>query len=370
MPSPPVALLLVTALLATGCSSETGAGTNGDSSAAETIAGDLHHPWAMAFLPDGRLLITERRGRLLLLHPESGERAEVAGVPEVDHRNQGGLLDVVLHPGFAENRLVYLSWAGRCEGGNATHLGRGRLDGEELVDFRTLFVATPCVDSGIHFGSRLVFDRDGYLFMTVGDRGERERAQDLSDHNGSVLRLHDDGRVPDDNPFVERPGAKPAIYSYGHRNPQGAALHPVTGRLWIHEHGPRGGDEINIPAAGENFGWPIQTYGREYHGPEIAPDEVEGVISPVHHWTPSIAPSGMTFYHRDAVPEWQGHLFVGALAKRHLARLALDGERVISEERWLAERGRRIRAVEAGPEGGLWLLTDHADGRLLRLPSE
>ncbi|WP_322521346.1 PQQ-dependent sugar dehydrogenase [Guyparkeria halophila] len=333
----------------------------------ETVTDELHHPWALTFLPDGNLLVTERRGRLWRVDPASGERQAIDGLPEVDHRNQGGLLDVLAHPAQADNPWTYLTWAGRCDGGNATHLGRGRLEGNRLVDFETLFVATPCVDSGIHFGSRLAFDRDGYLFMTVGDRGERNRAQDLADHNGSVLRFHPDGRIPADNPFVDRPDAEAAIFSYGHRNPQGAATHPHTGRVWIHEHGPRGGDEINIPVAGENFGWPIQTYGREYAGPEIAPDEVEGVTGPLHHWTPSIAPSGMTFYDHDAAPDWRGNLFVGALAKRHLARLQLDGERVVSEERWLAERHWRVRDVEVGPDGALWVITDHADGRLLRL---
>ncbi len=365
MTPPSAALLIAIVLVATACSPETGADANGDSgdSRVETLVEGLHHPWGMAFLPDGELLVTERRGRLLRLDPADGEPREIPGVPEVDHRNQGGLLDVALHPEFTENRFVYLTWAGRCDGGNATHVGRGRLDDERLIDFETLFVATPCVDSGIHFGSRLAFDRDGFLFVTVGDRGERERAQDLADHNGSVLRLHEDGRIPDDNPFVDRDDAEPAIYSYGHRNPQGAAIHPRSGRLWIHEHGPRGGDEINIPAAGENFGWPIQTYGREYHGPEIAPGEVEGVTGPIHHWTPSIAPSGMAFHERDG----EITLFVGALVKRHLARLELDGETVVSEDQWLQDRGWRIRDVESGPDGAIWLLTDHSDGRLLRL---
>ncbi len=329
----------------------------------ETIVDDLHHPWALSFLPGGDLLVTERRGRLWRVDPTTGERREIDGVPEVDHRNQGGLLDVLVHPEHEDNRWVYLTWAGRCDGGNATHLGRGRLEDDRLADVETLFVATPCVDSGIHFGSRLAFDGQGYLFMTTGDRGERDRAQDRADHNGSVLRLHDDGRIPNDNPFVDRDDAEGAIYSYGHRNPQGAATHPRTGRVWIHEHGPRGGDEINIPAAGENFGWPIQTYGREYSGPEIAPGEVEGVTGPIHHWTPSIAPSGMAFHERDG----DVTLFVGALVKRHLARLELDGERVTREERWLEDRKWRIREVETGPDGALWLLTDHADGRLLRL---
>lgn len=338
--------------------------------AVTTIDVDLDHPWALTFLPDGNLLVTERRGRLWRVDPQTGEKVRITGIPTVEHRNQGGLLDVAIHPAFKDNHWVYLTWAGRCDGGNATHLGRGRLQDDHLIDWQVLFVATPCVDSGIHFGSRLAFDRDGFLFMTVGDRGERERAQDLGDHNGSVLRLDEHGQVPTDNPFVDRPGAKAAIFSYGHRNPQGAATHPQTGRVWIHEHGPRGGDEINIPAAGENFGWPIQTYGREYAGPEIAPDEVEGVTGPIHHWTPSIAPSGMAFYNHQQVPEWQGNLFVGALAMTHLARLELDGETVLSEEQWLADRGWRIRDVEVGPDGALWVITDHAEGRLLRLTPE
>jgi len=333
----------------------------------QTAAEGLNHPWALAFLPQGDALITERPGRLLRLDPTTGERAVITGTPEVDARGQGGLLDIELHPAFADNRYVYLTWAGACERGNATHLGRGRLSGNQLIDFETLFVATPCVRSTKHFGSRIVFDGEGYLFMTTGDRGERDRAQDLNDHNGSVLRLNDDGSIPADNPFVGRDDALPAIYSFGHRNPQGAAIHPQTGALWIHEHGPRGGDEINLPTAGGNFGWPETTYGREYWGPQIGPDSLPGTIAPIHHWTPSIAPSGMAFYTGEIFPDWQGDLFVGALAKVHLAHLELNGTEVITEERLLTDRGRRIRAIEQGPDGALYLLTDHANGELLRL---
>jgi len=335
--------------------------------AVETAATGLNHPWALTFLPDGDVLVTERPGRLLRLDPATGERRVITGTPEVDARNQGGLLDIELHPDFADHRWVYLTWAGACERGNATHLGRGRLNGDRLLDFETLFIATPCVQSTKHFGSRIVFDRDGDLFMTVGDRGERDRAQDLDDHNGSVLRLNDDGSIPADNPFVDRDDALPAIYSYGHRNPQGAAIHPQTGALWIHEHGPRGGDEINLPVAGGNFGWPETTYGREYWGPEIGPDSMPGTVAPIYHWTPSIAPSGMAFYTGDAIPGWQGDLFVGALAKVHLAHLELDGPRVEKETQRLTERSRRIRAIEVGPDGALYILTDHANGELLRL---
>ncbi|MDX1609001.1 MAG: PQQ-dependent sugar dehydrogenase [Halofilum sp. (in: g-proteobacteria)] len=333
----------------------------------QVLADGLDHPWAMAFLPGGEVLVTERSGALLRLDTARGTRREIGGVPPVDARNQGGLLDVALDPEFDANRRVYLTWSGECGDGNATHFGRGRLEGDRLAGFETLFVATPCVDSSKHFGSRIVFDREGHVFITIGERGERDRAQDLDDHNGSVLRLYPDGSIPEDNPFVGRADARPAIYSYGHRNPQGATLHPGTGRLWIHEHGPRGGDEINLPEAGANFGWPKTTYGREYWGPEIGPDKLPGTVQPIHHWTPSIAPSGMTFYTGDRFPQWQGDLFVGALAHTHLARLELDGERVVAEEKLLDDRGWRVRAVDQGPDGYLYLLTDSSNGLLVRL---
>jgi len=313
------------------------------------------------------MLVTERSGSLSLVDPDGWTRQRVAGVPPVDARNQGGLLDVVLHPDFADNRVVYLTWSGAGEGGNATHLGRGRLEGARLADFQVLFVATPLVDSTKHFGSRLVFDRDGHLFMTIGDRGERSRAQDLTDHNGSVLRLQPDGGVPPNNPFAGRRDARDPIWSYGHRNPQGAALHPESGRLWIHEHGPRGGDEVNIPRPGRNYGWPVITYGREYFGPEIGPDAKPGLEQPVLQWTPSIAPSGMAFYTGDAFPQWQGDLFVGSLKFRLLVRLELDGDRVVGETRLLEDAGWRIRDVRQGPDGLLYLLTDSSHGKLVRL---
>ncbi len=333
----------------------------------EVLMEGLAHPWGLAFLPDGRMLVTERSGTLYLVNPDGWTRQRVEGVPPVDARNQGGLLDVALHPDFADNRLVYLTWSGAGEGGNATHLGRGRLDGDRFTDFQVLFVATPLADSTKHFGSRLVFDGEGHLFMTVGDRGQRSRAQDLTDHNGSVLRLQPDGGVPSDNPFVGRRDAREAIWSYGHRNPQGAALHPDSGRLWIHEHGPRGGDEVNIPRPGDNYGWPVITYGREYYGPEIGPDAKPGLRQPVHQWTPSIAPSGMAFYTGDAFPRWRGDLFVGALKFRMLVRLELEGDRVVGETRLLEDAGWRIRDVRQGPDGLLYLLTDSSHGKLVRL---
>jgi glucose/arabinose dehydrogenase len=334
----------------------------------EVLFQDLERPWSLAFLPDGRMLVTERAGRLNLLDPRDGSRQRIAGVPEVAAVGQGGLLDVVLHPDFKSNGWVYLSYSARHGSGLSTHVGRGRLKGERLEDFQVLFRAEPPLSRGQHFGSRLVFDRDGYLFITVGDHGERDSAQDRGTHMGTVIRLTDDGRVPKDNPFVGDPRARPEIYSYGHRNAQGMTLHPRTGVLWLHEHGPRGGDEINLPKPGLNYGWPKTTFGREYHGPRIGPEPPQpGFESPIHHWTPSIAPSGMAFYDGDRFPNWRGDLFVGALAHRHLQRLRLDGGKVVEQEQLLTELGWRIRDVRSGPDGYLYVLPDETDGALIRL---
>jgi glucose/arabinose dehydrogenase len=334
----------------------------------EVLFEGLEHPWALAFLPDGRMLVTERPGRLNLLDPRDGSRRRIAGVPEVAAVSQGGLLDVALHPKFQENNWVYLSYSARRDRGLATHVGRGRLVGDRLEDFRVLFRAEPALSRGQHFGSRLVFDRQGWLFFTVGDHGERDSAQDRGTHMGTVIRLTDDGRVPPDNPFVKEPGARPEIYSYGHRNPQGMTLHPRTGALWLHEHGPRGGDEINLPKPGLNYGWPKVTFGREYFGPTIGPEPPQpGFESPIHHWTPSIAPSGMAFYDGDKFPRWRGDLFVGALTHRHLQRLRLDGEKVVEQEPLLSDLKWRIRDVRSGPDGYLYVLPDDGDAKLIRL---
>lgn len=334
----------------------------------ERLGQGLSHPWGLAFLPDGDLLVTERPGRLQRMDATTGERQRIGGTPEVAAAGQGGLLDIALHPDFADNRYVYLTYSAYGRGGMTTHLGRGVLDDDQLLDFQVLHAATPYSGGGRHFGSRIVFDDAGYLYMTVGDRGRRDRAQELDNHHGKLLRLHDDGRIPEDNPFVDEDGAEPAIYSYGHRNAQGMTLHPETRALWLHEHGPRGGDEINLPRPGLNFGWPKATFGTEYHGPEIAPDPpVPGLEPPIHHWTPSIAPSGMAFYTGEAFPAWQGDLFVGALAHRHLERLRLDGSEVIEQERLLEGLDWRIRDVRVGPEGHLYVLPDRGSTPLLRL---
>lgn len=336
----------------------------------ETVTEGLEHPWSVTFLPDGRFLVTERPGRLRVVEADGTLRpTPVGGLPQIAARGQGGLLDVALHPDFANNRWVYFSYNEPGAGGHGTAVARGRFDGARLDDVQVLFRLQPKSNTGHHFGSRLVFDREGHLFITLGDRGDRDRAQDLADHAGSVIRLDADGSVPADNPFVGRADARPEIYSYGHRNIQGATLDPSTGRLWTHEHGPQGGDEINLPEPGVNYGWPVITYGVNYvTGTSIGEGTAKpGMAQPLYYWVPSIAPSGMSFYDGDAFPGWRGDLFVGSLKFRLLVRLELDGGRVVHEERLLEDALGRIRDVRQGPDGLLYLLTDEDDGRLVRL---
>lgn len=336
-----------------------------------SVARGLQHPWGLAFLPDGRMLVTERPGRLRIVSPDGALSAPVAGVPKVDARGQGGLLDVAVDPEFASNRFIYLSYSEPGEGGNSTAVARGRLEGNALADVQVIFRQQPKINSSAHFGSRLVFARDGRLFITLGDRfGQRDQAQNLANHIGKVVRIERDGRVPADNPFVGRNDARPEIWSYGHRNVQGAALHPQTGELWTHEHGPQGGDELNLTQAGRNYGWPVATSGREYgtglsigEGPSKA-----GMEDPLRVWVPrSVAPSGMAFYTGERYPQWKGHLFIGTLREQALIRLELDGTRVVREERLLTTLRERIRDVRQGPDGWLYILTDNNDGQVLRL---
>ena len=337
---------------------------------AATVTEGLEFPWGLAFLPDGRMLVTERPGRLRLVAADGRlDPKPVEGLPPIAAVGQGGLLDVALHPDFARNGWIYLSYAGEGSGGYGTEVLRGRLDGHVLRDVQVIFRMQPKTKTGHHFGSRLVFDRQGYLYITLGDRGEMERAQRLDDHAGSVIRLHDDGRVPADNPFVGKAGARPEKFTLGNRNVQGAALHPQTGEVWAHEHGPQGGDEINIIRAGVNYGWPVITYGRNYvTGTKIGEGTTKpGMAQPLLHWTPSIAPSGMAFYTGDRFPAWRGNLFVGALAGQMLVRIQLDGERIVHQERLLEGALGRIRDVRQGPDGLLYLLIDGAQGRIVRL---
>ena len=335
-----------------------------------TVAEGLEHPWGVAFLPDGRALVTERPGRLRIVGADGQLSAPLAGVPAVSANGQGGLLDVQIDPEFAKNRLVYLSYAEPREGGNGTAVARGTLGERGLDDVQVIFRQDVTIDGRHHFGSRLVFDRGGRLFVTLGDRNsERNRAQTLDSHVGKVVRIERDGTVPADNPFVDRAGAKPEIWSYGHRNVQGAALHPVTGELWTNEHGPRGGDELNRTLAGLNYGWPKVTYGVQYSGKAISETATApGIEPPVHYWVPSIATSGLLFYTGSRFPRWQGSGFVGGLASQRLARLEMDGNRVVGEEALLEGVLRqRVRDVEQGPDGAIYLLTDEYNGKLLRV---
>jgi glucose/arabinose dehydrogenase len=329
----------------------------------------LDHPWSVAFLPDGGMLVTERPGRLRVVRDGKLQPEPVAGVPAVYARGQGGLLDVALHPQFAQNGLVYLSYAEPGEGGASTALARAKLVQNRLEDLRVIFRQEPKTATSVHFGGRIVFDRAGYLYLTLGERGEKDRAQRPDNHHGSVIRLYDDGRVPADNPFVGKTGWKPEKLDLGHRNQQGAALHPQTGVLWTHEHGPQGGDEVNIIRAGVNYGWPVITYGVNYgSGTKIGEGtHKEGMAQPLYYWVPSIAPSGMAFYTGDKFPKWQGDLFVGSLKFELLVRLKLYGDKVVKEERLIKGAIGRIRDVRMGPDGFLYLLTDESKGVLARL---
>lgn len=333
------------------------------------IANDLEHPWSLAFLPDGRMLVTERPGRLRIISDGVLAPEPVGGLPVISAYGQGGLLDVTLHPDFAENGWVYLSFAAAGDGGFSTEVVRGRLVGSTLENVEVIFRALPKVSGGRHFGSRFVFGNDGKLYFSLGERGNRENAQDLSTHHGSIIRINDDGSVPSDNPFVNTPGARPEIFTYGNRNPQGMTIDRKTGRIWENEHGPQGGDEVNVIKAGTNYGWPVITYGRNYGiGTKIGEGTGKaGMAQPALQWTPSIAPSGMALYDGDRFPSWKGDLFVGALKYQLLARLETEGERVVHEERLLEGVLGRIRDVRTGPDGLLYLLTDESDGVLARI---
>jgi aldose sugar dehydrogenase len=340
---------------------------------AETVAKGLEHPWALAFLPDGRILVTERPGRLRIVERDGRLSQPLSGVPKVYAQGQGGLLDVAVDPKFAGNRLVYLSFAEPGEDGNVgTAVARGRLGETGLQNVRVIYRQQPKVEGGGHYGSRLVFRPDGTLFVTQGDRmNYRERAQNLSEGIGKIVRINPDGSIPKDNPFVGRSGIRPEIWSYGHRNAQAAALDPETGRLWTVEHGARGGDELNHPEAGKNYGWPIITYGVDYSGVKIGEGAAKpGLEQPVYYWDPVIAPSGMTFYTGDAFPGWKGSILIGSLDPGRLVRLTLKDGQVAREERYLGDVDERIRDVQQGPDGLVYVVTDEDNGRLLRLRPE
>lgn len=337
---------------------------------AETVARGLEHPWGLAFLPDGRMLVTERPGRLRIVDLNGTLSAPLGGVPAVFSRGQGGLLDVTLDPRFAENRMVYLSFSEAGDGGTVgTAVARGRLEEGRLDNVEVIYRQRPKLQGAGHFGSRIVFGRDGTIFITQGDRqAYRDSAQSLTAGMGKVMRINPDGSVPKDNPFVGRAGVLPEIWSYGHRNVQGAALDPETGQLWTAEHGAAGGDELNHPQAGKNYGWPVITYGRDYSGVRIGEGtEKAGMEQPVYYWDPVIAASGMVFYRGDSLPGWKGSLFVGSMTPGALVRLVLERGMVTKEERYLGELRERFRDIQEGPDGFLYAVTDSPNGRVLRI---
>ncbi|WP_210638965.1 PQQ-dependent sugar dehydrogenase [Pseudomonas sp. Tri1] len=339
-----------------------------------TVAKGLEHPWSLAFLPDQQgILVTERPGNLRLVGPDGQLSAPLRGVPKVWAKGQGGLLDVVLSPDFKQDRTVYLSYSEAGEDGKAgTAVGRGQLsqDLKRLNSFNVIFRQYPKLSKGNHFGSRLVFDRDGYLFVTLGENNDRPTAQDLDKLQGKIVRIYPDGKVPDDNPFVGQENVRPEIWAYGIRNPQGAALNPRNGTLWENEHGPKGGDELNIIERGKNYGWPLATHGINYSGapiPEAQGTTVKGTLGPHHVWQVSPGLSGMAFYDSDRFKAWRHSVFIGALVSKNLIRLQLKGNKVVHEERLLGELDERIRDVRQGPDGFLYVLTDEGDGALYKV---
>jgi glucose/arabinose dehydrogenase len=340
------------------------------------VATGLSHPWSLVFLPDGSMLVTERDGRLRIIRNGVLDPAPIAGTPRVFSRVLAGLLDVALHPRFAENRIVYLSYSkAREDNLSATALARGVFDGTSLRDVKDIFVASSWSKSNTNFGGRIAFDREGLLYLTVGERQEQDRAQKPDDHGGKVLRLRDDGSVPPDNPFVGKPGYLPEIYSIGHRSPQGLAMNPATGAIWENEHGPLGGDELNIIVAGKNYGWPLVTFGTDYDGKKISDSAWRADLEPPYvYWVPSIAISGLAFYTGDRFPTWKGNVFVGAMfagrtrGTGHLQRIVInEAGRPINREPLLTELRQRIRDVRQGPDGLLYVLTDEDAGMVLRL---
>jgi aldose sugar dehydrogenase len=324
----------------------------------DTLATGLEMPWGMEFLPDGRILILEKMGKLRIWADGQLQQEPVAGLPEIWAHGQGGLLDVKMHPNYDQNGWLYFAYSAPGPGGGNTAIGRGKLKDNQLLEFEQIFHGQPFSGGGAHFGSRIVFDDQNYLFTTIGDRGVQDNAQKLSTHTGTVLRMNDDGSVPADNPFVNEPGALPHIWSYGHRNIQGMAIHPETGDIWTHEHGPKGGDEINVILKGENYGWPLATFGINYNGTIITTDTtLPGMVDPILYWDPSIAPCGLEIVSSDKYPQWKHNLMVGALAGQHIQRVVVEGRKVTETEK-LLQGFARFRAIKQGPDGYLYVLTE------------
>lgn len=335
----------------------------------DTIADNLQNPWGLTFLPNNDLFVTERSGEIRIIRDNQLLDQKITGVPEVYAKGQGGLFEIKLHPDYESNGWLYISYAATGEGGGNTAIMRARLDGFNLVDKEVIFQALPFRTDGRHFGGHMEFNDEGYLFLSVGERGNRINAQTLSNQSGKIIRLRDDGSIPTDNPFINDNNASPEIFTYGNRNPQGMVIHPATGEIWTHEHGPMGGDEINIIRAGNNYGWPEVTYGKNYDGTTITDVTTrEDVAPPLHYWIPSIAPCGMEFVTSDRYPAWNGNLLVGSLKFRYVARIELDGEMVISEEKIIENLGR-IRSIAQGPDGLIYVSME-SPGMVVRLMPE
>lgn len=360
----PIVILLIGVLSSSACGAQSAPAYR-----IETVAAGLDHPWSIAFLPDGRMLVTERAGRLRIIQDGRLLEEPVRGVPEAYVSGQAGLFEVMPDPGFEDNGLVYLSLAHGTGGANSTRVVRGRLEGGELQDLEVLFTAEPRRNTSVHYGGRMALLADGTLVIGLGDGFNfREDAQRLDSHTGAIVRINRDGSVPDDNPFAGRDDARAEIYSYGHRNVQGLAFDDTHGILWAHEHGPRGGDELNLVLPGRNYGWPVATFGVAYTGARVTPyTSRPGMEDPRVDWTPSIAPSGMTLYRGGQFPEWDGDLLVTALVAREVRRVILDGDRVVGQESLFGEIGERLRDIRTGPDGALYVLTDKPSGSVLRI---
>lgn len=369
MNKPLIILLPFLFFIFSGCSAEEDIfSSEKHSFTIETVVKGLENPWSIDFLPDGRILVTEKPGRLRII--ENGHLSEpVKGVPKVSAKGQGGLLDIALDPEYAKNSIIYLTYSAKGKGGVGTEVIKGELVGNELKNTQVIFKLSPKSSTAYHFGSRLLFSNDGTLFITLGERAERERAQDIGDHAGSLIRINKDGSIPKDNPFVNNADARPEIYTYGNRNMQGIALHPETGDVWTVEHGPQGGDELNLMKPGVNYGWPVITYGVNYNtGTKVGEGtEKPGMAQPVHYWVPSIATSSLLFYTGDKFPVWKGNAFVSSLVFGQLARLEMKNNKVIKEERLLKGQFGRIREVQQGRDGFIYFINDDSDGSLFRI---
>lgn len=370
-------LLLVCVLIFSSCDSTNKDSGNGDKKTSgndsvkteftvQRLYEGFTSPWGMAWLPDGRLLVTEKSGEILVFKDDKFTGEKLSGVPQVLNQGQGGLLDIKLHPDYKSNGWIYISYSKPVEGGSTTAIARFKLEGNQIKEFKDLFLAKPFIDATFHYGSRIVFDKDNYMFFSSGERGTLPKVQELSNDHGKIHRLHDDGRVPEDNPFVNQAGAKASIWSYGHRNPQGMSYDAENNIVWAMEHGPKGGDELNYVQKGKNYGWPKTSYGINYDGTILTPDkELEGIENPVHYWDPSIAPCGMTMVTSDRYPDWKGNILAGALAHKHIVRVKLSGTKYMGEEKLLQDTAR-FRSVAQSPDGYIYAITE-GPGLLLKL---